>query len=48
MDDEEILSPKKRRKKLDEKEKKQAKKDIEGEKSITYTYKDEKSSEKKE
>jgi len=48
MDEDDLLSLKKRKKKIDEKEKKEAKKDIEGERSSILTFKDKKSRKKKE
>ena len=48
MDEDDLLSPKKTKKKIDEKEKKKAKKDIEGERGSVLTFKDKKSHKKKE
>ena len=48
MNEDDLLSPRKRKKKIDEKEKKDAKKDIEGEKSSFLSFKDKKSWKKKE
>lgn len=38
MDEDDLISPQKRKKKIDDREKKKAKKDILGEKSVNYTY----------
>ncbi|HOI71857.1 MAG TPA: hypothetical protein PLC38_06180 [Methanobacterium sp.] len=48
MDVDDLLSPRKRKKKIDEKEKKKAKKDIEGERSSFLSFKNKKSRKKKE